>query len=89
MENKETPFTIGENWFIRTLTYHQVGKVVAIQGDFLILDSGSWVADSGRFAEALVGGTLSELEFVGKIIVNLGNIVDAFPWNHELPKETI
>ena len=80
-------FQIGKAYFIRTITYHLLGKVVKIQRPFMALKNASWVADSGRFMQAIKDGTLSEVEPVGDAIVNMDAITDAFPWNHPLPKE--
>lgn len=85
--NKDVPFKVGEKYFIRMVTYHAVGKVTAVVGDFLVLTDASWVADSGRFMNALKEGKLSEIEPTGTCYVNINSIVDAFPWKHELPKE--
>ena len=76
---------VGGKWFIRTVTYHLVGRVVRRAGVFLVLKDASWVADSGRFMQAIKDGTLSEVEPVGDAIVNLSAITDAFPWIHALP----
>lgn len=87
-ESRELPFEIGNAYFIRTVTYHVVGIVKAIKGDFLVLKEASWVSDSGRFGTAIEKGTLSEVEYVGDAIVSLNAIADAYPWNHKTPKET-
>jgi hypothetical protein len=81
------PFCTGECYFIRTVTYHLVGRVKKVLRDFLVLEDASWVADSGRFMQAIRDGALSEVEPVGAAYVNLGSITDAFPWAHELPKD--
>ena len=78
---------IGKKLFIRTVTYHTVGKVEKIIGNILCLSGASWVADSGRFMNAIKDGTLSEVEPVGEAFVSLNAIVDFFQWKHELPKE--
>jgi len=78
---------IGEKWFFRTVTYHLVGKVVKKVGQFFVLDNASWIADSGRFMNAIKEGTLSEVEPVGRAMVNIDSITDAFPWRHALPKD--
>ncbi|MFN0131248.1 MAG: hypothetical protein ACKVW3_01750 [Phycisphaerales bacterium] len=78
---------IGSSWFIRTVTYHLVGKVVAIEDGFLVLEGASWVADSGRYMNAIKDGSLSEVEPVGDALVNAASITDAFPWKHALPTE--
>lgn len=84
----DIPFAIGKAYLIRTVTYHLLGRVTKISGDFLVLEDASWVADSGRFSEAITKGTLSENEYVGDAIVNITAITDAFPWGHKIPKET-
>ena len=73
--------------FVRTVTYHSVGKVVKNEGGWLYLKDASWVADSGRFNVALSEGELAEVEVVGDVVINTATIVDAFPWRHELPTE--
>jgi hypothetical protein len=84
----EFPFEIGEAYLIRTVTYHVLGRVKAIKGNFLVLEEASWVADSGRFGNAIQKGELSEIEYVGKAIVGINAISDAYPWPHKMPKET-
>ena len=78
---------VGGKWFIRTVTFHLVGRVVRCAGQFIVLKDASWVADSGRFMDAIKVGTLSEVEPVGDAIVNVASIVDAFPWAHDLPSK--
>jgi hypothetical protein len=78
---------VGGKWFIRTVTFHHVGLVVRRVGEFLVLKDASWVADSGRFMDALKKGTLAEVEPVGDALVNVSSIVDAFPWIHDLPTQ--
>ena len=76
---------VGGKWFIRTVTYHLVGKVERREGEFFVLSDASWVADSGRFHNAIKDGTLSEVEPVGDALVAVSAIVDCFPWKHDLP----
>jgi hypothetical protein len=84
----DCPFEIGKAYLIRTVTYHQVGVLKDIVGDFLIFKDASWVADSGRFSECISKGTFNEIEYVGPIIINKTAIVDAFPWENKVPKES-
>lgn len=86
-ELNEIDDIIGEKWFIRTVTYHLVGKITKRIGHFIEMKGASWVADSGRFMNAIKEGVLSEVEPVGRMMVNLDAIVDLFPWNHKLPKD--
>lgn len=75
---------VGHKWFIRTVTYHLVGKIHKRVGNFFYLKAASWVADSGRFMNAIKDGTLNEVEPVGDCMVSISAIVDIFPWKHSL-----
>ena len=76
---------VGEKFYFRTVTYHLVGKVKNIVGRFAFLKDASWIADSGRFMNAIKDGTLDEVEPVGDAFVNLDAVTDFFPWKHALP----
>ena len=80
---------IGQSFFFRTVNYHLIGKVEAICGSILTLSTASWVADSGRFMDAIKEGRLNEVEPVGCAFLNLSTVVDFFPWKHSLPVEQI
>lgn len=81
-------FRVGEKMLFRTVTYHVLGRITARDGDFVALQDASWVADSGRFHEALENGTLSEVEYAGVAYVNLSAVTDAYPWPHVLPSSS-
>jgi len=86
--SSKNPYKVGEKYFVRTVTYHYVGKLAQITDTELVLDQASWVADSGRWANALKTGVLSEVEpYLGRVILSRAAIVDASVWNHDLPKE--
>jgi len=78
---------VGKKLFLRTVTYHMVGKVEKTIGKILQLSDASWVADSGRFMNAIKEGTLDEVEPVGTWFVNLDATTDFGIWKHKLPKE--
>ena len=78
---------VGKKFFFRTVTYHLVGKVEKRMGKFLELSGASWVADSGRFMNAIKDGELDEVEPVGTAWINLETVVDFFIWKHSLPKK--
>lgn len=78
---------VGKKLFIRTVTYHMLGKVKNRMGAFVELEDASWIADSGRFSDAIKDGTLDEVEPVGSAWINLSSVVDFFPWRHDLPTE--
>ena len=76
---------IGEKFFFRTVTYHLLGKVEKRIGNMLELSTASWVADSGRFMDAIQEGELNEVEPLGRWWVNLSSVTDFGIWKHELP----
>jgi len=78
---------IGKCFFFRTVTYHLTGRVTGIIGGTLKLKDAAWIADSGRFMQAIKDGELNEVEPVGDAYVNLQAVVDFFPWKHKLPME--
>jgi hypothetical protein len=78
---------IGKKLFIRTVTYHMTGKVKARIGNFFHLTNAAWIADSGRFMNAIKKGELNEVEPVGEAMININSIVDMFLWKHSLPEE--
>jgi len=84
----KTPFKIGKAYLFRTVTHIDIGVVIAIDGQFATINQASWIADTGRFHDALKKGSLSEVEpYPTEAYVNLSALCDAAPWNHYLPKE--
>ena len=78
---------VGEKYFFRTVTYHMTGRVKKIIGNILELENAAWIADSGRFMQAIKEGKLNEVEPVGRAFVNINSVTDFFPWKHNLPSE--
>jgi len=78
---------IGKKFFFRTVTYHMTGEVVRRIGNILQLKKAAWIADSGRFEQAIKEGKLDEVEPVGEAFINLDSMVDFFPWKHKLPEK--
>lgn len=80
---------IGKNVFIRTVTHHYTGRVVNVKDDFLQLIDAAWIADDGRFANAIASGTFEEVEpYPTGLIVNIGvgAVLDLCEFKHELPR---
>ena len=78
---------IGGKFYFRAVTFHLTGEVKKIVGRFAYLKNAAWIADSGRFMDAIKNGTLNEVEPVGDAFINLDTVVDFFPWKHKLPTE--
>ena len=78
----------GDAVFIRTVTHYYVGRVVTVNKLFVTLKDASWVADTGRWYQALKYGTLNEIEpFIDPVDIAIGSIVDVTKWRHPLPTE--
>lgn len=78
---------VGKAFFFRTVTYHLTGRIKKIIGNMFLLEDAAWIADSGRFQQAIKDGKLNEVEPVGDAILNISTVTDIFPWKHPLPKE--
>jgi len=83
------PYKIGDNYFIRTVTFHYTGRMKAVYAGEIMLENAAWVADDGRFADAINTGTLSEVEPYpeGEVIINRSSIVDACVVAWALPRK--
>ena len=80
-------FVLGQNVLIRTVTMHYTGRVVAITDSDIVLEDAAWIADTGRYADSLATGSLSEIEpYSDPVAVCRGVIVDFTAWKHELPR---
>ena len=87
MKKAKSPIRVGQAVFVRTVTYHYTGRIIEISDGEIVLDQAAWIADSGRWANALATGQLNEIEpYPGVISIARGAVVDVSPWNHELPQ---
>lgn len=74
------PWKIGSNYFIRTVTFHYTGTLVAIYASELVLKDAAWIADDGRFADAMKSESFAEVEPFPddrEVIIPRGGILDA------------
>jgi hypothetical protein len=72
-------WVIGKNYLIRTVTMIDTGRLVAVTEHELVLEDAAWVADTGRFAQAIEKGEFNEVEPFpsGRVIVGRGSLIDA------------
>lgn len=78
---------IGKGVFVRTVTCYYTGRLLAVDENFLLLSEAAWIADTGRFTNALSGGTLNEVEpYPDEVLVNRAQVVDVCEWLHDLPR---
>ena len=70
---------IGKNYLIRTVTMIDTGRLVAVTTNELVLEDAAWIADTGRFTQALESAEFGEVEPfpAGKVIIGRGSVIDA------------
>lgn len=76
----------GKNVFVRTVTHYYTGRLESA-GPYLHLQEAAWIADTGRFADALATGKFSEVEpYPADCWVASGAVIDVSEWPHQLPR---
>lgn len=82
------PYKIGASYLIRTVTMIQTGLLVEVTNQELVLEDAAWIADTGRFGEALINGQFNEVEPFpeGRVIVGRGAVIDATEIKFPLPR---
>ena len=85
---KKSVWTIGQAYLIRTVTHYYTGRVTNVTALDIEIEDAAWRPDTGRYAEALVTGSLTEVEPYpdGQVILNRMAVVDAAVWAHPLPR---
>jgi len=70
---------IGATYLIRTVTMIDTGKLVAITDQELVLEDAAWIADTGRFADAIKKAEFNEVEPFpdGEVLIGRGAVIDA------------
>jgi hypothetical protein len=76
-----SPWIIGQNYLIRTVTMIDTGRVTAVFDHEIVLEDAAWIADTGRFTDALKKCEFSEVEMfpAGPVIIGRSSIIDAVP----------
>ena len=77
---KINPFShwLNKNVFIRSVTHHYTGYLSSLVGDSCgILEKAAWIADDGRFQNALATSEFSEVElFKNSVGINWGAVIE-------------
>ena len=73
------PWEIGKKYMVRTVTMIDTGVLVAVTPQELVLEDAAWIADTGRFAQAVKKCEFNEVEPFpdGRVIIGRGAIIDA------------
>lgn len=72
-------WSLGKVYLIRTVTMIDTGRLVGVTDHELILEDAAWIADTGRFSQALEKAEFNEVEPFpsGRVIIGRGSIIDA------------
>jgi hypothetical protein len=78
-KSSEHPYEIGKAYLFRLATVYDTGRLVAVTPQELVIEDAAWIADTGRFADALSKAVFGEVEPFpnGRVIIGRGAIVDA------------
>ena len=92
--SKLSPFRLGQKVFLRKVTMIDTGVIVAVYDDYLVLVQAAWIADTGRYANAMKDGptVFAEVEpypAAKAIICALGDFVDGFHPDWDLPTKQL
>lgn len=73
------PYEIGKPYLIRTVSMIDTGRVVEVTAQEIVLEDAAWIADTGRFSDALKSCNFSEVEPFpnGRVIINRSSVIDA------------
>jgi hypothetical protein len=77
---KWSPWEVGENYFIRTVSMAITGRVVGVFPQEIVLEDAAWIADTGRFTQAVASAEFSEVEPYPdgqKVVVGRASVIDA------------
>lgn len=80
------PYKVGTAYLIRGVTMYYTGVLVTVNDTELVLEDAAWIADTGRYSDAVKYGKLNEVEpIIGPCIIGRGSIVDAVEWPNNIP----
>lgn len=73
------PYKMGANYFLCTVTKYFTGRLVEVGEKEIVIEDAAWIADTGRFTQALKTGNFSEVEMYpkGRVILGRGALIDA------------
>lgn len=85
------PLGVGAPIFLRTLTNYYLGYYGGDYGEYILIDSAIWVANTGRYGDFMQNG--ADLDAPGleleaadnTLYVNAKTVVDVCRWRHAMP----
>ena len=77
-QDDNSHWVVGKCYLIRTVTMIQTGRLVKVTDKELVLEEAAWIADTGRFSDALVSLNFNEVEPFpdGLVFIGRGAIID-------------
>ena len=81
----KTDIEIAGDCFIRTVTFAYTGRVVAVSDDWIQITDAAWIADTGRWSDAIATGSLQEVEPYPdgqNVLIARGGVIEVSEWNH-------
>ena len=81
---------IGQPIIVRTVTMIQTGRLKSHDRHFLVLTDAAWIADTGRWADALAGrAPFGEIEPFpnGDVLVGIGAVIDLAALSIDPPRD--
>jgi len=76
---KKHAFELGKNYLVRTVTMIYTGRLLKVFGTELVMDKCCWIADTGRWMQAVAEGKFDEVEPYppnSEVIIGRGSILD-------------
>ena len=89
MKGNVNEWKLGDYYVIRTVTMIDVGRLVKITPNEIVLDNACWIADTGRWNVFLKEGKYRESEPFpeGIVIIGRNSLIDACKWKFGQIKE--
>lgn len=77
--SNNSAWEIGKTYLIRTVTMADTGRLVMVTPQELVLEDAAWIADTGRFSDAVKNAQFGEVEPFpdGRVVIGRGAIIDA------------
>lgn len=86
---KDSPFIIGENYLIRTVTMIYTGKLTKVYNKELVIIDAAWIPETERWADCVKDGKFKEVEPYpdgSEVILNKEAILDITRVYWKLPR---
>ncbi len=84
-----TPWVVGSNYLIRTVTMIYTGKLTKVYTNELVIIDAAWIAETERWTDSVKNGNFKEIEPYPDntpVIIGRGSINDAVIVTWKLPR---